>query len=67
VTLPTAVGLTGREYFITNSGSGTITLATTSSQTFVNQSGTPTSLSIAQFGGYKVISNNANWIVESKF
>ncbi len=67
VTLPTAVGITGREYFVTNSGSGTITLGTTSSQTFVNQSGTPTTLSIAQFGGYKVISNNAAWIVESKF
>ena len=32
-TLPTAVGCTGREYAIKNSGTGVITVATTSSQT----------------------------------
>jgi collagen type IV alpha len=67
VTLPDATTCTGREYFVTNSGSGTITLGTTSSQTFANQSGTPTTLSIAQFGGYMVKSNGTNWIVMSKF
>jgi hypothetical protein len=67
VTLPTAASIAGKQYFITNSGSGVITLATTSSQTFVNQATTPTSLTIAQFGGYLVESNGANWIVVSKF
>jgi hypothetical protein len=66
-TLPTAVGITGREYVVTNSGSGTVTLATTSSQTFVNITATPTSLSIAQFHGYYVKSNGANWIVIASF
>jgi len=33
VTLPTAVGFTGQEYVIKNSGAGAITVATTSSQT----------------------------------
>ena len=36
VTLPTAVGITGRIYVITNSGSGVTTVGTTSSQTFAN-------------------------------
>ncbi len=62
VTVPTSVGITGREYWITNTGSGTITLATTSSQTFVNVTGTPTTLTIAQFTGYKITSNGANWL-----
>jgi len=61
-TLPTAVGITGREYLITNSGTGTVTIATTSSQTFVNVSGTPTTLTVAQFTSYKLISNGANWL-----
>lgn len=62
VTLPTAVGITGREYIITNSGSGTITIATTSSQTFVNVTATPTTLTVNQFGTVKLISNGANWL-----
>jgi hypothetical protein len=62
VTLPTAVNIIGREYWITNTGSGTITLATTSSQTFANVTATPTTLSIAQFTSYRVVSNGANWI-----
>lgn len=62
VTLPTAVGITGREYWVTNTGSGTITIATTSSQTFINVTTTPTTLSVAQFTSYKVVSNGANWM-----
>jgi hypothetical protein len=61
-TLPTAVGIAGREYWITNTGSGSPTIATTSSQTFVNVSGTPTTLTVAQFTSYKLISNGANWL-----
>jgi hypothetical protein len=66
-TLPTAVGIAGRVYVITNSGSGTVTIGTTSSQTFVNVTGTPTTLSVSQFHGYQVQSNGANWIVIASF
>ncbi len=62
VTLPTAVGITGREYIISNSGSGVITIGTTSSQTFLNVLATPTTLTVAQFTNYKVISNGTQWL-----
>jgi hypothetical protein len=62
VTLPTAVGITGRTYVITNSGSGVLTLATTSSQTFVNVTATPTTLTLNQFATVTVQSNGANWL-----
>ena len=62
VTLPTAVGITGRQYVITNSGTGVTTIATTSSQTFVNVVATPTTLTLAQFSTVTVVSNGANWI-----
>jgi len=62
VTLPTAAGITGRIYHIVNSGAGTITLATTSSQTFVNVTATPTTLIMATIGTTSVQSNGANWI-----
>jgi hypothetical protein len=64
-TLPTAVGITGRVYVITNSGSGSVTVGTTSSQTFVNVSATPTTLTLAQFKYVQVQSNGANWLVIS--
>lgn len=63
VTLPTAVGCAGRIYNVVNSGAGTITIATTSSQTFVNVVATPTTLSLAAVGTYTVQSNGANWMV----
>jgi hypothetical protein len=66
ITLPTAVGITGREYVITNSGAGTITIATTSSQTFTNVSGTPTSLTITSYGAYTVKATGSAWVVENK-
>lgn len=63
ITLPTAVGITGRVYVINNSGSGTITLKTTSSQTVDgNASGT---LTMAQNKNYTVMSDGANWIILS--
>jgi len=62
VTLPTAVGITGRIYHIVNSGAGTITVGTTSSQTFVNVTATPTTLTMATVGTTSVQSNGANWI-----
>jgi len=61
-TLPTAVGITGRKYVITNSGTGVVTVGTTSSQTFVNVSGTPTTLTLNQFQTVIVQSNGANWL-----
>jgi hypothetical protein len=61
-TLPTAVGITGRIYVITNSGSGVVTLGTTSSQTFANVVATPTTLTLNQFATVTVISNGANWL-----
>lgn len=67
ITLPTAVGIPGRFYFITNSGAGSVTLATTSSQTFVNVSGTPTSLTVGTLAGVTVQSNGANWIKVNSF
>jgi hypothetical protein len=62
VTLPTAVGITGRIYNIVNSGAGTITIGTTSSQTFVNVTATPTTLTLATVGAIAVQSNGANWM-----
>lgn len=63
VTLPTAVSITGRIYTVSNTGAGTITLGTTSSQT-INGSTTQT---IAAGGGYSVQSNGANWTCVSKW
>ena len=59
-TLPTAVGATGKFYHIKNSGTGIITIATTSSQTI---DGTTTFVLQAQYQSIKVVSNNANWII----
>lgn len=71
VTLPTAASIAGREYVIVNSGSGTITIATTSSQTFTNITSTPTTLTLAPVGTaaiveYKLKSTGSNWIVTGK-
>jgi hypothetical protein len=57
VTLPTAVSIAGRVYVIKNSGSGTITIATTSSQT-IDGSSPGTLSTLAQL---RVISDGANW------
>lgn len=61
-TLPTAVGIAGRQYTITNSGSGIVTIATTSSQTFANVTATPTTLTLIQFETATVVSNGTNWL-----
>lgn len=60
ITLPTAVGISGREYVIKLTASGTGTVATTSSQTI--DGSTTYSLS-AQYKYVTVQSNNANWII----
>lgn len=65
VTLPTAVGITGRHYVVVNSGAGIITIGTTSSQTFTNVVASPTTLTLSAVGTYIVQSTGSNWIVLS--
>lgn len=55
VTLPTAVGVSGQMYVIKNSGGGTITLATTSSQT-IDGAGPGTVATVTRF-----MSDGAGW------
>jgi len=62
VTLPTAVGVTGQEYNIVNTGTGVITLNTTSAQTISGEaSGT---ITLNQYDSLGVVSDNANWIIK---
>jgi hypothetical protein len=58
VTLPTAVGITGKQFTIKNSGSGIITVATTSSQTI---DGGTTAVMNVQYLSITVVSDGANW------
>lgn len=62
VTLPTAVGITGRVYRVkrTNSGANTVTVATTSSQTI---DGDLTQIMTVQYTSIDVISDGANWSI----
>jgi len=59
-TLPTAVGCTGKNYIIKNSGAGAITVATTSSQTI---DGAATYSLLLQYKYVHVVSDGANWII----
>ncbi len=59
-TLPTAVGVTGKFYYIKNTGTGVITIATTSAQTI---DGDTTFLLTQQYSSICVVSNNVNWII----
>jgi hypothetical protein len=59
ITLPTAVGIQGRMYNIKNTGTGVITVATTSSQTIDGQ----TSQTVNQWENLSLMSNNSNWII----
>ncbi len=59
VTLPTAVGIVGYKFTIKNSGSGTITLATTGGQTIDGQA----VQTLTQYQSLDVVSNNTNWII----
>ncbi len=59
VTLPTAVGITGRQYIIKNTGSSTtITIATTSSQTIDGAAPGTVTTTVP----LRVMSDGANWI-----
>lgn len=64
ITLPTAAGITGRIYVIKNSGTGTITIATTSSQTI---DGSTTKTLTTQYSGCQLISDGTNWKVVASF
>lgn len=63
VTLPTAVSVVGREYWVSNTGATSLDVTTTSSQTFINVTGTPTTISaIPQFTSYRFVSTGAVWL-----
>ena len=62
MTLPTAVGITGRIYVVTLTASGSSTVGTTSSQTI---NGSTTYSLGSQYKTVTVQSNGANWIVIS--
>jgi hypothetical protein len=61
ITLPTAVGISAKEYTIINSSNGNITINTTSAQTIGNIIGSPTSIILRKGEVLSVISNNSNW------
>jgi hypothetical protein len=57
VTLPTAVGIAGQTFIIKNSGTGTITVTTTGTQSI---DGT-TRIELTQYGSITVQSGGSNW------
>lgn len=63
-TLPTAVGIAGRRYTVKNSGTGVLTVNTTSSQTI---DGMTTMSFNTQYAGMTVVSDGANWKIISNF
>ena len=63
VTLPTAVGRAGQEFCIKNSGSGVITVDTTSSET-IDGGG---SLTLDQFDCFTVESDGSDWIITAVY
>ena len=61
ITLPTAASITGKVFIIKNSGTGVITINTTSSQTL---DGTASGvITMTQYDVIKVMSNGTNWII----
>ena len=59
-TLPTAVGYTGKEYILKNTGVGVVTILTTSAQTI--DGGISGSITLATNALLIVQSNGTNWI-----
>ena len=59
VILPTAVGIEGKIYIVKNSGSGIVTVETTSSQTIDGAS----SKSLKNNDSIEVVSDGGNWII----
>jgi hypothetical protein len=60
VTLPTAVGVAGKLFNIKNSGTGVVTVATTSSQTI---DGGLTAVLSTQYESITIQSTGSNWII----
>lgn len=65
ITLPTAVGITGRQYTVkrTNAGANNVTVGTTSSQTI---DGATTKTLGGQWSFVTVVSDGANWVIVSQ-
>lgn len=64
ITLPTAVGITGRVYVIKNLTAGTITITSTSSQTFDGAiTGAATSVTVPSGAAYHCTSDGTNWFL----
>lgn len=63
-TLPTAVGRTGKQFVVKNSGAGILTLDTTGAQTI---DGMTTKTYSTQYSGARVVSNGSNWAIISLF
>lgn len=61
VTLPTAVGKTGKPFKVKNLGSGTITMAATSAQTI--DGAAASSVILLQNDSYTFESDGANWMI----
>jgi hypothetical protein len=61
VTLPTAVSRAGRQYIVKNTGSGTITMASTSSQTI--DGATASSTTLAQGDSLTFESTGSAWVI----
>jgi hypothetical protein len=58
ITLPTAVGIAGKPFYIKNIGTGTVTVATSAGQTIDGQS----SISLSsRYADVMVVSNGTNW------
>ena len=66
ITLPTAVGITGRTYTIINESSGSNTIATTSTQLIGNFT-TATTYTLLSDGSVTLVSNGTKWVIKSKF
>jgi hypothetical protein len=59
ITLPTAVGITGREYSIKNSGTGVITVDGDGTETIDGE----LAQTIVQWDNMVITSNNVGWII----
>lgn len=57
VTLPTAVGITGKQYDVKNTGVGLVTVATTSSQLIDGES----SMMLPSKSNMEVVSDGTGW------
>lgn len=57
-TLPTAVGITGQQFIVKNINTGTVTVATTSSQTI---DGGSTAVIYNQYTSLTFVSDGTNW------